>query len=308
MNDALARVREIEGSGGPLSRIGEAVRLTIEAQGLPETEVAERTSRYEQALTELAEAAVERPAWSRIPGLQGNIYDLRGQTELAVQSYLQAINLGEQDPQLISRAILLLFNQGRFVEADGVVRKLQEQKTPFSSELTRVASEVSLRLENFDRARSLAQSSAERFGQGRRPPVAGRGLQHRRRYRRRRERIPDRHRARPRRAPAGWVSLVQMLAAPGRYRDSPSGHRGSSSGAAGGGRGRRHRTVLSSDQGLPASRAKLPSGVAEVSKESVTDPAGCRVLRHNGQVFAGRTPAVAARGRTSGSRAGHQRG
>ncbi len=159
--------------------------------------------------------------------MQGNVYDLRGQTDLAVQSYLQAINLGEQDPQLISRAIILLFNQGRFVEADEVVRKLQEQKTPFSSELTRVASEVSLRLENFDRACSLAQSWAEQSGKAEDHVWLAQVYSISGDFAAAETRIPDRHRDRSRSA-VGLGFARSDARSPSRYRDSPSGHRGSS--------------------------------------------------------------------------------
>ena len=214
MNEALARVREMEGEGGPLGRIGEAVRLTVEAVGLPDSEEARRKTLYDRALTELAEAAVERPAWARIPRLRGDLYDLQGQSELAVQSYLQAIDLGEQDARPISRAVFLLFKQGRYGEADRVVRKLQERNTPFSSELTRVASEVSLRLENFDRARSLAESSADQsdrvedhlwLAQVHR--IGGDDAAAEKAYRAAAAIDPT--------EPAAWVSLVQMLARQG---------------------------------------------------------------------------------------------
>lgn len=211
MNEALARVREIEGDDGPLGRIGEAVRLTVAAEALPDTDEARRETLYDRALTELAEAAVQRPAWSRIPRLRGDIYDLQGQSELAVQSYLQAIELGEQDTRPISRAVFLLFEQGRYAEADRVVRKLQERKTTFSSELTRVASEVSLRLDDFERARSLAESSAEQsdrvedhlwLAQVHR--IGGDFAAAEKAYRAAASIDPT--------EPAAWVSLVQMLA------------------------------------------------------------------------------------------------
>ena len=168
MNQSLSKVKTIEGTG-PLWRVGEAIRLSVDAQNLAnaskdsqdaESQSAKIEALNAAAMAQLAEAAVERPSWPRIPRLKGEINDRQGKLDLAVQSYLDAIRLGEQSPQVVSRTILLLFEKGRFVEADEVVRKLQEQKTPFSSELTRVASQVSLELENFDRALSLANDWA----------------------------------------------------------------------------------------------------------------------------------------------------
>lgn len=163
MTQSLEKVKTIEGMG-PLWRVGEAIRLSVEAKNISDSakdnQVAESDALYAKAMAQLAEAAVERPNWARIPRLKGEIYDRQRRLDLAVQSYLDAIRVGEQSPQVIARAIYLLFEKGRFTEADEVVRKLQEQKTPFSSELTRVASQVSLELENFGRALSLANDWA----------------------------------------------------------------------------------------------------------------------------------------------------
>jgi tetratricopeptide (TPR) repeat protein len=163
MSQSLAEVKRIEGTG-PIWRLGEAIRLSVEASILAASsqgsQVSEIEALFARAIEQLSEAATERPNWARIWRLKGEINDRRNNQDLALQSYLEAIRLGEQNPQLITRAISLLFQNGRFVEADEVVRKLQEQRTPFSSELTRMASQVSLELENFDRALTIANDWA----------------------------------------------------------------------------------------------------------------------------------------------------
>ncbi len=157
MLQTLNRVRDIEGSG-PLWRVGEAVRLSVEARNTKNDPL------YEEALKNLAEAALQRPNWSRIAAIKAEIYEQRGLEDQAIAAYLEAINLGERSPQLVSTATRKLFELGRFVEADEVVRKLEEQRTPFSSGLTRIASEVSMQLDNFDRALALAGERASRTG------------------------------------------------------------------------------------------------------------------------------------------------
>jgi cellulose synthase operon protein C len=163
MTQSLAEVKKIEGTG-PLWRVGEAMRLGVEAKILADSsqgsKVAEIEALFAKAIDQLSEAAVQRPNWARIPSLKGELNDRQNKTDLAVQSYVDAIRLGEQNPQLVARAISLLFEKGRFVEADEVVRKLQEQRAPFSSELTRMALQVSLELENLDRALSIAKDGA----------------------------------------------------------------------------------------------------------------------------------------------------
>ncbi len=163
MTQSLAEVKKIEGTG-PLWRVGEAMRLGVEAKILADSsqgsKVAEIEALFAKAIDQLSEAAAQRPSWARIPRLKGELNDRQNKSDLAVQSYVEAIRLGEQNPQLVSRAISLLYAKGRFAEADEVVRKLQEQRAPFSSELTRMASQVSLELENFDRALSIANDWA----------------------------------------------------------------------------------------------------------------------------------------------------
>ncbi len=167
MAESLAQVKSIEGVG-PFWRLGEAVRLMLEASNLaasnPGSQAAAVDALYSKAVEQLSEAAVQRPNWSRIYRLKGDIGDRQDKPDVAIKNYLEAIRLGEQSPRLVSRAISLMFVKGRFSEADEVVRKLQEQKTPFSSELTRVATQVSMELENFDRALSLAKDWASQSG------------------------------------------------------------------------------------------------------------------------------------------------
>lgn len=156
MAESLARVREIEGDG-PLWRVGEAIRLSAVALQ-SEGNKAEMASK---AIEHLNEAETARPTWSRIPRLQAEIFDSLGQSDLAIERYLKAVRLGEQSPRLVSRTMFLLFERGRFIEAENLFRKLDNQQIPFSSELMRVASEISLKLEDFDRALSLAKDWAE---------------------------------------------------------------------------------------------------------------------------------------------------
>ncbi len=155
MISALESVKKIEGTG-PMWRVGEAIRLSLEARKLAESDPKQSEENYKTALEQLANAAATRPAWSRISRLRGDILDQQGKTDGAVEAYLEAIRDGEQSSQVISRVIYLLFDKGRYAEADEVIQRLQSQRIPFSSELTRVASEVSLQLENFDRALELS--------------------------------------------------------------------------------------------------------------------------------------------------------
>lgn len=166
MQQVLEEVGRIEGRG-PLWQYGEAVRLSVLAKRVDPAAPDRRQTKtgreelYAKAQQHLSEAALARPAWSRIPLLSGQIYELQGKEDAALEAYLQAIELGERQPKLINRTVRLLFDRQRFVEADRLIGRLQEQQTPFSADLTRLATRISLRLEDFDRALELAQKAAE---------------------------------------------------------------------------------------------------------------------------------------------------
>lgn len=155
LEEALGSIKRIEGDG-PLWRYGEAVRLTIEGRGEDGDANALATAEIH-----LAEARISRPSWSRIPLLMAEIDDMQDDTDNAVRHYLEAIELGERNPKAISRLVSLLYKQKRYVEADQVIRRLQEQKSPFSGDMVRMAADISLRLDDFDRAIEIAQEAAE---------------------------------------------------------------------------------------------------------------------------------------------------
>ena len=153
MVQMLDEMKRIEGEG-PLWRYGESVRLMVNARKQKKPEL------YTDALKHLAMAQIARPGWSRVPLLTAEIHDAQGKPDAAIPDYLRAIELGERAPNTIRRTVQLLRERGRFVEADQTIRRLQDQQSPFSSELTRMASEVSVRLEEFDRALEFAEETA----------------------------------------------------------------------------------------------------------------------------------------------------
>jgi len=154
LKQVLDEIARIEGQG-PIWHYGEAIRLYLESKG-------ENRNLLQQAIDHLSRAASFRPNWMRIPALQGQIYDLLGDAGLAITSYLRAVSLGDRSVLTARRLVQLLYSQQRFLEADQVIRQLEEQQAPFSSELDRLASNVSLRLEDYERAVELARRAASR--------------------------------------------------------------------------------------------------------------------------------------------------
>ncbi len=153
MQRILSEVESITGKGA-LWRYGEAARLSILAQaGQPEL--------YDRALEQLREARLARSSWYRLPLLAAQINELQRDEDSAIENYLAAVDLGERNANLISRVVRLLYKHQRFAQADQVIRRLQaQQQEPFTSDLVRLAANVSMRLEDYGRAIDLARQAA----------------------------------------------------------------------------------------------------------------------------------------------------
>ena len=153
MERVLEHVQRIEKSG-PLWHYGEAIRLCVVAQSN------NTPALYADAKQHLAEARIARPAWSRIPLLLAEINLAQGEEDAAISNSVQAIKLGERASSVVSRTVSLLHQRRRFVEADQLIRHLQEQSSPFSSQMTRLATDISMQLKDNERALDLVTKAA----------------------------------------------------------------------------------------------------------------------------------------------------
>jgi len=145
----LGEIERIEGHG-PLWQYGRALYLTLQGE----------EKALKEALALLSRAGVSRPAWARVPFLAARVHERLEEEELALQQYTHAIELGERNVTAVRRAIQLLSDRQRFVEADRLIRRLEEQYNPFSPDLARLAADVSMRLDDFDRALEMARQAA----------------------------------------------------------------------------------------------------------------------------------------------------
>ena len=152
MKSILKEVYGIEQSG-PLWHYGEAVRLVLEArrEGLKDF--------YEEAKRHLLDAQLARPAWSRIPALLAQIDHETGDEEAEIANLTEAIRLGEHGPEIVNRAVMLLYQRQRLLEADQIIRNLEDQTNPFSPELAQIATEVSLQLHDRERTLRLVEQA-----------------------------------------------------------------------------------------------------------------------------------------------------
>ncbi len=146
----LDEVRRIEGADGSLWRYGraqmliQAARKSQDPQGLDE------------ARTLLTEARQRRPGWAKIILAVAELDDLKGDFGSALRGYLDAVENGERNPVAVRRAVQLLYQRGRFAQADALIGRVQ-QDGALSPELGRLAADVALQAHDDDRAIEIAR-------------------------------------------------------------------------------------------------------------------------------------------------------
>jgi len=165
---SLGEIEQVERQGA-LWNYGWAIYKRLEAENAPDAD--KKLSLLDEGLTYLARAGALRPGWSRVPLMAAEIYDRQAalaedartrqdKLDLAIQNYLAATRLGERNVTAIRRVVQLLNQRQRYSEADGVLRGLEEQQTPFSADLAKMAAEVYLQLDDLERALEKARRVA----------------------------------------------------------------------------------------------------------------------------------------------------
>lgn len=156
MSEVLQEMLELGGKSS-LWHYGSAVELRIRADEAQVAGKPDQRSKYlKEAKQHLALAGAARRAWSRVPLLMADIDMAQGDEESALENYMNAIQRGEQNPAILSRTVLLLYQRGKVKEADELIRRLDQQvRSPFSNEMVQLATEISLQLRDQDRAFDL---------------------------------------------------------------------------------------------------------------------------------------------------------
>jgi tetratricopeptide (TPR) repeat protein len=154
----LNELRGIEGEDGSIWRYARARVLIDEYRRNSSNGARAATDTLVRARDLLNQVAQKRPAWSRPPLSQGEIDDLLGNPNIALNGYRHAIDLGDRSALAIRRSIQIYYQQGRFDKADQILRQLQEQ-LPISGELQRLAAEISVQQADYQRAINLAKKA-----------------------------------------------------------------------------------------------------------------------------------------------------
>jgi predicted Zn-dependent protease len=156
MREALAEVRRVEGSRGPVGDFCEAALHVWRARH------GDRDG-LELARARLADAARLRPGWAQVHLLSADLADLDGRPEQALAHRQQALLLGERHPALVYRVARSLADRQRWLEASQTLRLLGADIPPVPG-LLRLAAEITLRVGDRPRAVELARRAAPADG------------------------------------------------------------------------------------------------------------------------------------------------
>ncbi|MAG94294.1 MAG: hypothetical protein CMJ48_11155 [Planctomycetaceae bacterium] len=201
----IERMRRIEGEGGYYWRLAQA-SLDVAMARAGERE------RLDQARRLALEVKESMPTSARAFVLLGQIDQLWGEEENAVENFLQAVELGERGTPILYGLVSSLTGLGRYNEAEEILRKFEERNdTPLSRAFGDLALEVSMQTENYQRAMRIAEQGvtaepknvAKRLWLGRVQSAAGESQAAEASFRKALELDASR--------PESWIALVAFL-------------------------------------------------------------------------------------------------
>jgi tetratricopeptide (TPR) repeat protein len=127
-------IRGGEGADGPVGSYCEAAYQMIEARK------GSRTAML-AARAAVNHAAEQRPSWSRVSLLDGNVCELEGRRDKALEKYQEAMDHGDQRLPVVRRVLQLLYEEHRYAEAHALLKKVPEPVLS-QTDLGRIAAEL----------------------------------------------------------------------------------------------------------------------------------------------------------------------
>jgi tetratricopeptide (TPR) repeat protein len=132
----LDEIRKVEGPGGATALYCDAALLVLRYRNGDKTAL-ERTAPILRELNTL------RPTWSRVALLEGTVLEAQDQKEKALEKYKLARKYGESRLAVVRHIVWLLYEKGRYAEAETVMRDLPQEALA-SGDMKRMASNIML--------------------------------------------------------------------------------------------------------------------------------------------------------------------
>ena len=201
--DLVSEIRKIEGDKGTSWRFAQAVLLIDKVRRGVSHDL-------EEARVLAAEISERRPDWWAGPSLNGELAELAGSPDLAIEHYLRAVELGNVQPSFARRLVGLLNQRNRFNDIDRVAKVLREQGIALD-EITLIKAVDAIRKQDFDQGIALARqiftetstNPSDHLTLGRFYATAGRSDAAGKEFRRAVELGPG--------VPDSWLNYVQYL-------------------------------------------------------------------------------------------------
>ena len=147
--DLVREIRKIEGDRGTSWRFAQASLLIDKARRGVSHDL-------EEARVLAAEISERRPDWWAGPSLNGELAELAGSPDLAIEHYIRAVELGNVQPPFARRLVGLLNQRNRFNDIDRVAQVLREQGVALG-EITLIKAIDAIRKQDFDQGIALAR-------------------------------------------------------------------------------------------------------------------------------------------------------
>ena len=150
MKRIIDEVHETTGEGA-LWHYGQALMLTMSGDETKDKQ------NYVTAISHLEKAIVTRPTWERVHTLWAEILERQGDTRVATEHYLKAIDLGENSTRITNRTLGLLLNAKRYEDADKLLRSLRKLQSQFTIEMLQAEVDLSIQFGRGDQALKLVE-------------------------------------------------------------------------------------------------------------------------------------------------------
>jgi cellulose synthase operon protein C len=145
----VSQIRKIEGDKGTHWRFTQAILLIDKARRGVSHDL-------EEARVLAGEISERQPDWWAGPTLKGELAELAGAPDQAIEHYLRAVELGNVQPPFARRLVGLLNQRNRFKDIEHLAQVLREQGVALN-EITIIKALDATRKQDFDTALALAR-------------------------------------------------------------------------------------------------------------------------------------------------------